>query len=68
MSIAETAGIRKANEGLDGITWSILGQTYVPKSRTDDSFSWHATFRPAPLFRRTFIRTRTNISICSKAN
>ncbi|MBS7704488.1 cupin domain-containing protein [Chelatococcus asaccharovorans] len=49
MSIAETAGIRKANEGLDGITWNILGQTYVPKSRTDDSFSWHATF-PAGTF------------------
>ena len=42
----ETAGITGANGGLDGITWSILGQTYVPKTLTEDSFSWHATFPP----------------------
>jgi quercetin dioxygenase-like cupin family protein len=42
----ETAGITRANEGLDGITWNILGQTYVPKSLTAESFSWHATFPP----------------------
>ena len=41
-----TAGVTRANEGLDGISWSILGQTYVPKSRTEHSFSWHATFPP----------------------
>ena len=40
----ETAGITRAGSGLDGITWNILGQTYVPKSLTADSFSWHATF------------------------
>ncbi|WP_375461686.1 cupin domain-containing protein [uncultured Enterovirga sp.] len=40
----ETAGITTANAGLDGISWNILGQTYVPKTLTDDSFSWHATF------------------------
>ena len=27
-----TAGITKANTGLEGISWNILGQTYVPKS------------------------------------
>ena len=26
-----TAGVTRANEGLEGISWSILGQTYVPK-------------------------------------
>jgi uncharacterized RmlC-like cupin family protein len=41
-----TAGVTKANEGLDAISWNILGQTYVPKSLSADSFSWHATFPP----------------------
>ncbi|HKH34344.1 MAG TPA: cupin domain-containing protein, partial [Beijerinckiaceae bacterium] len=41
---SETAGITRANEGLVGIVWNILGQTYVPKSLTEHSFSWHATF------------------------
>ena len=40
----ETAGITRANEPMQGITWNILGQTYVPKTCTEDSFSWHATF------------------------
>ena len=39
-----SAGITKASTGIDGISWNILGQTYVPKSYTQDSFSWHATF------------------------
>jgi mannose-6-phosphate isomerase-like protein (cupin superfamily) len=43
---AETAGITRANEGLEGIRWNILGQTYVPKSLSESSFSWHATFPP----------------------
>ena len=41
-----TAGITKANTGIDGIVWNILGQTYVPKSSREYSFSWHATFPP----------------------
>lgn len=40
----ETADITRANDGLQNISWHILGQTYVPKSYTQDSFSWHATF------------------------
>lgn len=40
----ETADITRANDGLQNISWNILGQTYVPKSYTQDSFSWHATF------------------------
>jgi quercetin dioxygenase-like cupin family protein len=41
-----TAGITKANTGIDGIVWNILGQTYVPKQISDNSFAWHATFPP----------------------
>ena len=28
----EIAGITRANEGMQGISWNILGQTYVPKN------------------------------------
>jgi quercetin dioxygenase-like cupin family protein len=42
----EILGITPANEGIQGISWNILGQTYVPKNCTEDSFSWHATFPP----------------------
>src|SRR5258708_19695414 len=42
----EIAGITRANEGMQGISWNILGQTYVPKNCTEHSFSWHATFPP----------------------
>jgi uncharacterized RmlC-like cupin family protein len=45
----ETPGITKANTGIDGIVWNILGQTYVPKTLSDASFSWHATL-PAGTF------------------
>ena len=41
-----SAGITKASTGIDGIVWNILGQTYVPKSLSEHSFSWHATFPP----------------------
>jgi len=39
-------GIVKAREGLQSISWNILGQTYVPKQLTKDSFSWHASLPP----------------------
>jgi quercetin dioxygenase-like cupin family protein len=38
-----TAGITPTSEGMEGISWNILGQTYVPKQRSERSFSWHAT-------------------------
>jgi uncharacterized RmlC-like cupin family protein len=41
-----TPGITRAGDGIEGIKWNILGQTYVPKSLSVDSFSWHATFPP----------------------
>ncbi|WP_213029903.1 cupin domain-containing protein, partial [Acinetobacter baumannii] len=46
MTKTEIAGITRANEGMQGISWNILGQTYVPKQVTEHSFSWHATFPP----------------------
>ena len=45
----ETAGVTKANTGIDGITWNILGQTYVPKQLSENSFAWHAVM-PAGTF------------------
>jgi quercetin dioxygenase-like cupin family protein len=42
----ETAGVTKAGTGIDGIVWNVLGQTYIPKQLSDNSFSWHATFPP----------------------
>ena len=43
---SEITGITRANEGIQGISWNILGQTYVPKSYAEHSFSWHATLPP----------------------
>lgn len=40
----ETPDITRAHTSLDGVSWNILGQIYVPKQVSDDSFSWHATF------------------------
>ena len=41
---AEVPGITPARSGLDAVVWNVLGQIYVPKQVTDDSFAWHATF------------------------
>src|SRR5690606_31359343 len=40
----ETPDITRAHTGIDGVSWNILGQVYVPKQVSDDSFCWHATF------------------------
>jgi mannose-6-phosphate isomerase-like protein (cupin superfamily) len=40
----ETPDVTRAHTSLDGVSWNILGQIYVPKQVSDDSFSWHATF------------------------
>ena len=42
----QTAGITRANESIEGVSWTILGQTYVAKSLSEHAFSWHATFPP----------------------
>jgi quercetin dioxygenase-like cupin family protein len=41
---AEVPGITPARSGLEAVVWNVLGQIYVPKQVTDDSFAWHATF------------------------
>jgi uncharacterized cupin superfamily protein len=40
----EIPGVTPARAGLDAVAWNILGQVYVPKQHTEDSFAWHATF------------------------
>lgn len=40
------AGITPMGAGIDGISWNILGQTYVPKQRSEHTFSWHASLPP----------------------
>jgi quercetin dioxygenase-like cupin family protein len=37
-------GITRADEGIDGIAWNILGQAYIPKQLSEHSFAWHAIF------------------------
>jgi quercetin dioxygenase-like cupin family protein len=46
MTRIEDLSVLAADESLDGLTWSILGQTYRPKQLTDDSFAWHAVLPP----------------------
>jgi len=41
-----TAGVTRSNEGLDGVVWNILGQTYTPKEVSEASFGWHALLPP----------------------
>jgi quercetin dioxygenase-like cupin family protein len=44
-----SAGATARDAGLDGQTWNILDQTYIPKHVSEHSFSWQATF-PAGSF------------------
>jgi len=39
-----SAGVTKAGEGLDGITWNILGQTYKPVAHGDSCFAFDTLF------------------------
>ncbi|MBL4758265.1 MAG: cupin domain-containing protein [Rhizobiales bacterium] len=41
-----TPGITPDGESIDGSVWNILGQTYIPKSVSEETFSWHAKFPP----------------------
>ncbi len=45
-SMNETAGITWAGEGLDGIVWNILGQTYKPVQHCAESFAFDTLFPP----------------------
>jgi len=42
-------GITGAGEGLDGLSWNVVGQVYVPKIYSENTFIWHATV-PADTF------------------
>lgn len=44
--ITMPAGITPAADGFGGVVWSILGQTYTLKQRSDNSMGWHAVFPP----------------------
>ena len=39
---SELPGITPAHQGLDGVSWNVLGQSYMPKQISRDSFAWHA--------------------------
>ena len=39
-------GITKADEGIDGVVWNVLGQTYTLKQESEHSMAWHAVFPP----------------------
>ena len=43
---AERAGITRAGEGLDGVVWNILGQTYYPKQASETAFAFEAHSPP----------------------
>ena len=42
-------GVTKAREGINGQSWNVVGQTYVPKLLSTDAFVWDATL-PADTF------------------
>lgn len=44
-----TSGVTASSEGVENISWNILGQTYVPKQLSENSMAWHATL-PAGTF------------------
>lgn len=46
MSDAVVAGVIEAGAGLGGISWSILGQTYVPVQHSAGSMAWRALLPP----------------------
>ncbi len=45
----ETAGITAASEGIDGVTWNVVGHVYTPKLHSDNAMIWHAIV-PAETF------------------
>ncbi|MFT6301382.1 MAG: quercetin dioxygenase-like cupin family protein [Granulosicoccus sp.] len=49
-------GITSAATGIDGLSWNVVGQTYVPKLLSPNAFVWHATM-PADTFVPPHIHT-----------
>ena len=43
---AVQSGVMAVGGGMDGVAWSVLGQTYVPKLHNADVFLWDATLPP----------------------
>ncbi|MCK8783635.1 cupin domain-containing protein [Roseomonas sp. NAR14] len=41
-----TAGVTPAGEGLEGVAWNILGQTYRPVALTESAFAFDTLFPP----------------------
>ena len=46
MTIHESAGVTPAGQGLDGVSWNILGQTYKPVQHSMASFAFDTLFPP----------------------
>ncbi|AUQ60598.1 Cupin domain protein (plasmid) [Phaeobacter inhibens] len=42
-------GITKASDGIKGMSWTVVAQTYVPKLLSNDAFIWDAVL-PADTF------------------
>lgn len=42
-------GVTKASDGIQGMSWNVVGQTYVPKLLSHDAFVWDAVL-PADTF------------------
>lgn len=40
--MSETVGITRADEGINGVSWTVVGQTYTPKLHTENAMIWHA--------------------------
>jgi quercetin dioxygenase-like cupin family protein len=38
-----TTGITAAKDGINGVSWNVVGHTYTPKLLTDNAFIWHAS-------------------------
>lgn len=49
-------GITKEKDGIDGLVWNILGQTYTPKLNSDNALIWYAEL-PAETFVPPHIHT-----------
>jgi quercetin dioxygenase-like cupin family protein len=44
--MAAELGITRSGEGLDGVVWNILGQTYKPVQLSESSFAFDTLFPP----------------------
>lgn len=40
---SETPGALPLPDGLNGVSWNVVGHIYVPKFHSENAFMWHAT-------------------------